>query len=241
MTSTAVRYSHLTPNPNSEYRQLFVKGTRIRARVLYGWYACDDPMTAEEIAQEFGLPLAAVKEAVAYCESNPPELLEDYAREEAVMEATGMNDPAYKHHPSPRLLTAQERARLMDAECRDDAEDVRILFPSVDGGELTSRWDMQETPPDLLITNVSMLNAILAREVDSPIIERTRDWLMTHNDAYFFLVLDELHLQRGSAGTETSYLLRLLFERPTAASLALVSIMPSRMPRAAKMNAMTPP
>jgi len=114
---------------------------------------------------------------------------------------------------SVAMQRAQERARRMDAENGTGAEDVRFLFPSVDGGELTSRWDMQETPPDLLITNVSMLNAMLAREVDDPILQRTRDWLVTDEHAYFFLVLDELHLQRGSAGTETSYLLRLLFDR----------------------------
>jgi DEAD/DEAH box helicase domain-containing protein len=114
---------------------------------------------------------------------------------------------------SAAMQRAQERARLMDRERGASSEDVRFLFPSVDGGELTSRWDMQETPPDLLITNVSMLNAMLAREVDSPILDRTRDWLTSDDGAYFFLVLDELHLQRGSAGTETSYLLRLLFDR----------------------------
>lgn len=114
---------------------------------------------------------------------------------------------------SVAMQRAQERARLMDEERGAAAEDVRFLFPSVDGGELTSRWDMQETPPDLLITNVSMLNAMLAREVDAPILDRTREWLTSDENAYFFLVLDELHLQRGSAGTETSYLLRLLFDR----------------------------
>ena len=114
---------------------------------------------------------------------------------------------------STTMQAAQERARRMDAASELGSEAVRFLFPSVDGGELTCRWDMQETPPDLLITNVSMLNAMLAREVDSPILDRTRAWLTSSNDAYFFLVLDELHLQRGSAGTETSYLLRLLFER----------------------------
>lgn len=114
---------------------------------------------------------------------------------------------------SVAMQRAQERARQMDAERDKAEEEVRFLFPTIDGGELTSRWDIQETPPDLLITNVSMLNAMLAREVDSPIFDRTRCWLTTHDDAYFFLVLDELHLQRGSAGTETSYLLRLLFER----------------------------
>lgn len=96
---------------------------------------------------------------------------------------------------------------------RERAEGERYLFPSVDGAELLSRWDMQATPPDILITNVSMLGAMLNREVDAPIFDKTRDWLRSNKDAYFYLVLDELHLQRGAAGTEVAYLLRLLFQR----------------------------
>jgi DEAD/DEAH box helicase domain-containing protein len=113
---------------------------------------------------------------------------------------------------SKAMQLTQEYARRLDAERRGD-EDIRFLFPSVDGGELTSRWDIQETPPDILITNISMLNAMLAREVDAPIVALTREWLLANDDAYFFLVLDELHLQRGSAGTELAFLLRLLIER----------------------------
>lgn len=92
-------------------------------------------------------------------------------------------------------------------------EDDRFLFPSVDGSELLSRWDMQAHPPDILITNVSMLGAMLNREVDAPIFDQTREWLTSREDAYFYLVLDELHLQRGAAGTEVAYLLRLLLDR----------------------------
>lgn len=105
-------YLYLAPNPKSAYKQLFVAGTRIRARVLYGWHACEEPMTPEEIAREFNLPVEAVREAIAYCESQPPELLEDYAREEALMEAAGMNEPGYKYHPTPRVLAPQEIARI---------------------------------------------------------------------------------------------------------------------------------
>jgi len=47
-----------------------------------------------------------VQEAIVYCESNPPELAEDYAREEAVMQATGMNDPSYDGRP--KVLRACE-------------------------------------------------------------------------------------------------------------------------------------
>lgn len=100
------------------------------------------------------------------------------------------------------------------------SEDDRFLFPAVDGSELLSRWDMQARPPDLLITNVSMLGAMLNREVDAPIFDKTREWLTSNDDAYFYLVLDELHLQRGAAGTEVSYLIRLLLSRLGVADAA---------------------
>src|SRR5262249_15398609 len=61
----------------------------------------------------------------------------------------------------------------------------------------------------VLITNVSMLSAMLTREVDRTIFDQTREGL-ERPGSYFYLVLDELHLQRGSAGTEGAYLLRLL-------------------------------
>ena len=113
MSIAATKWLHLAPNPKSSYKQLFVKGTRIRARILYGWYACAEPRTPEEIAADYDLPVDAVKEAIAYCESNPPELLEDYAREEALMNAAGMNDPNYKYLGKPKPLSPQDRTRIM--------------------------------------------------------------------------------------------------------------------------------
>lgn len=104
------------------------------------------------------------------------------------------------------------RERYIDLNSSADAEE-RFLFPSVKGAELLSRWDMQSHPPDILITNVSMLGAMLNREVDEPLFEQTRHWLTSTEDAYFYLVLDELHLQRGAAGTEVAYLLRFLLDR----------------------------
>ena len=112
MIITETRYRFLSPNPKSAYKQLFVSGTRIRAQVLYGWLAGDEPMTPEEIATDYGLPIEAVDEAIAYCESQPPELEEDYLREEALMQATGMNEPNYKEHPAPKLLSPREREQL---------------------------------------------------------------------------------------------------------------------------------
>jgi uncharacterized protein (DUF433 family) len=112
MSHQSTSYAHLAPNPKSAYKQLFVKGTRIRARVLYGWYASEEPLPPEEIARQFNLPVEAVREAIAYCESNPPELAEDYAREEALSEAAGMNEPGYKLRPTPKLIEPKEIARI---------------------------------------------------------------------------------------------------------------------------------
>src|SRR2546425_11668829 len=95
--STSITWHYLAPNPYSCYKQLFVKGTRIRARVLYGMFmSAEEPMTPAEIASDLNLPLEAVKEAIAYCQSNPPEIAQDFEREERLMEASGMKDPDYK-------------------------------------------------------------------------------------------------------------------------------------------------
>ena len=69
-------------------------------------------MTPEDIATEYDLPVEAVKEGIAYCQSNPPEIKEDSEREVRKMEATGMNDPDYKLGGKYRVLSPQERARL---------------------------------------------------------------------------------------------------------------------------------
>lgn len=107
-----------------------------------------------------------------------------------------------------------ERRRRAAEEGKEDASDAtRFLFPSVHGSELVSRWDMQATPPDILVTNTSMLATMLAREVEAGVFESTKAWLESNDDAYFFLVLDELHLIRGSSGMEVVGLLRNLIVR----------------------------
>jgi uncharacterized protein (DUF433 family) len=109
----ATTWKHLAPNPKSAYKQLFLNGRRIRARDLYGMFmSAEEPMTPAEIAADYDLPLEAVEEAIAYCQTDPPEIREDFAREERIMEATGMNDPAYKYGGKYRVLSPQERARL---------------------------------------------------------------------------------------------------------------------------------
>jgi DEAD/DEAH box helicase domain-containing protein len=91
--------------------------------------------------------------------------------------------------------------------------EIRHYFPNPDGGEMWSRWDMQETPPDILITNYSMLNIMLMRAVEEKIFQKTKDWLASNRERRIFLIVDELHAYRGTPGTEVAYILRLLIQR----------------------------
>lgn len=115
MSSSTTTYKHLERNPRSAYRQLFIKGTRIRARVLYGMYKSEEePRTAEEIADDFNLPVEAVREAITYCDGKPEEVELDQQRENARAEASGTTDPEYKLHPAGRYrpLTTEQRAEI---------------------------------------------------------------------------------------------------------------------------------
>lgn len=112
--ASTTQWVYLARDPGSpHYRQLFIKGRRIRATTLYSMYLNEEPrMTPAEVAADYDVPVEAVMEAIAYCESNPPEIRQDWEADEVLAEATGMNDPNYKFHPQPKRLTPQERARL---------------------------------------------------------------------------------------------------------------------------------
>lgn len=128
------------------------------------------------------------------------EMLQTYARMEDLQQAV---------RKELQLPPNKQAGWQQTAEQRETA----FSFSSIDGGELVSRWDMQLTPPDILITNISMLNAMLSRSSERQMLEQTRHWLEADPRNRFTLVIDELHLQRGSEGTEFMYLLRLLLVR----------------------------
>lgn len=96
----------------------------------------------------------------------------------------------------------------------DEIEDLLYSFQKVGGSELLTRYDIQGTPPDILITNYSMLNIMLMRDRENNIFSATKEWLEedTENNI-FHIIVDELHLNRGSSGTELALLLRLVENR----------------------------
>lgn len=86
-------------------------------------------------------------------------------------------------------------------------------WPRPDGTEMICRWDMQAAPPDILVTNYSMLEFMLVRDLESGIFDQTREWLANTPGARLTLVLDEAHTYSGAKGTEVAYLIRRLKQR----------------------------
>lgn len=112
--NTKPTWKYLGRKPKSGYKHLFIhdQGRWVSARTVYGQAVGDGARTPEQLAEDYKLPLEAVKEAIAYCVSDPPEIREDWQREEALMEAAGMNEPDYKYNAKPKLLSPQEKARI---------------------------------------------------------------------------------------------------------------------------------
>ena len=107
-----------------------------------------------------------------------------------------------------------------------DKKDALYIEPRL-GGDLTTsemitRWDMQYWAPDIMITNTSMLSIMLMRRAESQMFEDTRRWLAAEDlpeaereeakkNRVFHIIVDELHLYRGTAGSEVACLLRMLY------------------------------
>lgn len=82
-----------------------------------------------------------------------------------------------------------------------------------DDRELLTRHEMHLTPPDILVTNYSMLEYMLMRPIERPVFARTKAWLEAHEDNRLILVLDEAHMYRGARGAEVGLLIRRLRAR----------------------------
>jgi uncharacterized protein (DUF433 family) len=93
----SVQSKFLKPKPGSSYRQLFVNG-RIRAELLYRETVGLQPRAPEEVADDYGLPVEAVLDAIDYCVKNQDLLDEERAREAARIKAAGRDRWPYAPH-----------------------------------------------------------------------------------------------------------------------------------------------
>ena len=117
------------------------------------------------------------------------------------------------------ILKIESEAEKLSGKLEKDGADLSKIqeacsqFQDPSIGEMLTRWDMISAPPDILITNTSMLNIMLMRDVEAPLFEQTRDWLESNPKNTFTLVVDELHSYRGTQGTEVALVVRNMLDR----------------------------
>lgn len=139
-----------------------------------------------------------------------------FGRYNAVAPVSGPEESSSKRSELKRRLLEMDRnwGRALVSATAQGTDDILHYFQNPEGSEMWSRWDMQSHPPDILITNYSMLNIMLMRGLENGIFEQTKAWLEAdRNNHAFHLVVDELHTYRGTPGTEVGYLLRALLHR----------------------------
>ena len=78
--------------------------------------------------------------------------------------------------------------------------------------EVLTRRTLRESPPPILVTNATMLEYMLVRNVDQPIIDQSRGHLR-------WIVLDEAHTYLGSNAAEVALLLRRVMDAFSGRSL----------------------
>lgn len=129
--------------------------------------------------------------------------------------------PGGSQMPSPRgahprldqvASDLRELVREYDA-LQSVGEDLLSQLTDPRASEMVARWDMVVSPPDILVTNYSMLNVMLMRQLEQPMFETTRRWLAENERNQFTLVVDELHLYRGTQGAEVAMIVRNLLDR----------------------------
>jgi DEAD/DEAH box helicase domain-containing protein len=115
-----------------------------------------------------------------------------------------------------RVQEVADELRAMTRE-RDELRglelDIQCQFPDPRRGEMASRWDMIKAPPDILVTNYSMLNVMMMREREDDMFKQTREWLASDPENALTLVVDELHNYRGVQGSEVALVLRNFLRR----------------------------
>ena len=115
------------------------------------------------------------------------------------------------------------RKERVAAEVRDIEAEYGVIqrespelvgdFSSPSVGEMLTRWDMIADPPDVLVTNFSMLNVMLARSREDDLFAQTANWLSADSRRVLTLVVDEVHSYRGTAGSEVALVIRNLLRR----------------------------
>jgi uncharacterized protein (DUF433 family) len=83
-------WQFLAPYPQSWRKQLYIKGRKLPASIVWGDMIVNE-MTPEESAEDWDLPLEAVQEAIRYCETHRELLDSEAEKEKQYLEEQGVS------------------------------------------------------------------------------------------------------------------------------------------------------
>ncbi|OEF06036.1 DEAD/DEAH box helicase [Vibrio genomosp. F10] len=147
-------------------------------------------------------------------------VLEDLYREQQRTQAPLVGVRALFLYPLNALINSQQER--LDAWTKHFGNNIRYCLyngntensenkmrkaQSERGNEVLSRELMRKEPAPILVTNGTMLEYMLVRQIDAPIIERSRQ-----EKSLRWIVLDEAHTYVGSQAAELSLQLRRVLQ-----------------------------
>lgn len=199
-----------------------------RLRLLFG-----DPRIVDQFMQWCGRPARFARYTSRTLYPGVREAKKDQTRlapigKYYVSKLVAALDPTAPDHDQARQLVTQLRqrgkwpakpdliawyygpSRKKSGRWKDNTGAFKRCITLPADPELLTRHEVQDAPPDILVTNYSMLEYMLMRPLERPIFDRTRDWLEQNKEEKFLLVVDEAHLYRGAAGAEVALLIRRL-------------------------------
>ena len=118
-----------------------------------------------------------------------------------IKHGTGQGIKAIVVYPMNALANSQfdELSKFLDFGF--SAQDRPVSFARYTGQESDEeRREIQQNPPDILLTNYMMLELLLTRKQDKAIVK--------HAQGLKFLVFDEIHTYRGRQGADVAMLIR---------------------------------
>ena len=89
-TESKTQWQYLEKRPHPWREQLYLKGRKLKAFTLW-MNMTVNKMTPSEVAENWDLPLGAVKEVIEYCESHQGLLKREAQEERRRLEEKGIN------------------------------------------------------------------------------------------------------------------------------------------------------
>ncbi len=109
--------------------------------------------------------------------------------------------------PFPEITYGRYTGATPERRNEGEQEHRSRIGADPDPGELVSREQMRDTPPNVLLTNYAMLEYLLLRPADTAFFDGPT------GQHWRFVVLDEMHIYNGARGAEIAMLLRRLRDR----------------------------